>query len=77
MKTTTNNITIEEVNYFGNGNAKCLYRKNGKLQLARIYIDFFNRKVYMSNEQDSSCKVLKGFPEAINEYATQIDFYFN
>ena len=65
-------IEIETVNYFGdNGNAndfnaKVLYRKNGKLQLAHVHIDFFNQRVYIT-KQPKECKILAGFERAINE----------
>lgn len=62
-------ITIESVNYLGrdrskNYNAKVLYRKNGKLNLAHIYIDYFNESVYIP-KQPKECKILSGFNEAI------------
>jgi hypothetical protein len=65
------NITIDLVNYLGhsyerNFNAKVLYYKAGKLYLAYIDIDFFNKKVYIP-KQPKECKVLKGFQQAINE----------
>ena len=68
---TTQEIIIEKVNYFGhsperNFNAKVLYRKAGKLYLAHVDIDFFNKKVYIP-KQAKECKVLKGFEEAINQ----------
>jgi hypothetical protein len=69
---TTQQITIETVNYFGNDNsrnfnAKVLYRKNGKLYLAHIDIDFFNKQVYIP-KQAKECKVLSGFQQAINKH---------
>ena len=62
-------ITIESVNYLGNDksrnfNAKVLYRKNDKLNLAHIYIDYFNESVYIP-KQSKECKVLSGLNEAI------------
>ena len=68
---TNQQINIEQVNYFGhssdrNFNAKVLYRKNGKLFLAHINIDFFNKRVYIP-KQAKECKILKGFQEAINQ----------
>lgn len=62
-------ITIESVNYLGidrskNYNAKVLYRKNGKLNLAHIYIDYFNESVYIP-KQPKECKILSGLNEAI------------
>jgi hypothetical protein len=68
---TNQQINIEQVNYFGhssdrNFNAKVLYRKNGKLFLAHIDIDFFNKRVYIP-KQAKECKILKGFQEAINQ----------
>jgi len=63
-------ITIETVNYFGhsedrNFNAKVLYSKNGKKYLAHVYIDFFNKRVYIP-KQAKECKILAGFEAAIN-----------
>jgi hypothetical protein len=76
-------IEIEKVNYFGEKthsndfNAKVLYRKNnGRLQVAKVFIDFFNRHVFISKKQDKSGKVLKGFDEAINEFAEQTKWKF-
>ena len=68
---TTQAITIETVNYLGdsderNFNAKVLYRKNGKLNLAHVYIDFFNKRVYVP-KQPKECKIIKGFEQAINQ----------
>jgi hypothetical protein len=68
---TTQKITIETVNYLGhdysrNFNAKVLYRKAGKLYLAHIDIDFFNKRVSIP-KQAKECKVLKGFAQAINQ----------
>jgi hypothetical protein len=69
---TTQSITIDTVNYFGNDNsrnfnAKVLYRKNGKLYLAHVDIDFFNKYVYIP-KQAKECKVLSGFQQAINKH---------
>lgn len=67
-------VTIETVNYFGQEsnsndfNAKCLYRKNGKLHLAHIYIDFFNKRVYISKNQPKECKILSGLYCAVNAF---------
>ena len=66
----TNAITIETVNYLGNSsdrnfNAKVLYRVNGKLELAHVKIDFFNKFVSIP-KQPKECKVVKGFSDAIN-----------
>ena len=68
---TTQNITIETFNYLGhssdrNFNAKVLYRKAGKLYLAHVFVDFFNKRVYIP-KQAKECKVLKGFEQAINQ----------
>ena len=65
------NITIDLVNYLGhsserNFNAKVLYFKAGKLYLAHVDIDFFNKRVYIP-KQAKECKVLKGVQQAINE----------
>jgi hypothetical protein len=70
MKTI--NIIIDKVNYFGNSsdrnyNAKVLYHRNGKLFLAHIDIDFFNKQVYIP-KQPKECKVLTGFYKAIQEH---------
>jgi len=67
-----NSITIETFNYFGdsadrNFNAKVLYRKNGKLRLAHVYVDYFNERVYIP-AQPKECKVLAGFDQAIQEH---------
>lgn len=68
---TNQKIKIEAINYFGNDdsrnfNAKVLYRKDDKLYLAHVYIDFFNKKVYVP-KQSKECKILKGFEAAINK----------
>ena len=68
----TNDITIESVNFFGNCNtrnfnAKVLYRKNGKLYLAHVDIDYWAKEVFIP-KQAKECKVLKGFIEAINNH---------
>lgn len=71
MKAT---IEIEKVNYFtgrtydNDFNAKVLYRKNGKLHLCHIFIDFFNKDVFVG-KQAKECKVLAGFTAAIREWA--------
>ena len=75
MKTLTTKkqtITIETLNYFGDldsadYNAKVLYRKNGKLYLANIYLDFFWKKVCFP-KQPKECKVLVGLENAIKQY---------
>ena len=64
-------ITIEKVNYLGqsndrNFNAKVLYRKNGKLNLAHVDIDFFNKRVHIP-KQPKECKILVGFQQAITQ----------
>ncbi len=68
----TEKITIEQVNYFGissdrNFNAKVLYRKNSKLYLAHVWIDFFHKRVLIP-KQPKECKILAGFEQAINDY---------
>lgn len=65
-------VNIENFNYFRAScdkdfNAKVLYRKYGKLYLAHIYVDFFNKRIYIP-KQPKECKVLKGFVEAINQH---------
>lgn len=67
----TQKIEIEKVNYLGNDNsrnfnAKVLYRKSGKLYLAHVDIDFFNKRVHIP-KQPKECKVLVGFEQAINQ----------
>lgn len=73
-------ITIETVNYFGDKgkayNANVLYRKNGKLQLCRVYVDFFNERVYVP-KQEKDAKALSGFEKAINDFAVKSNFLFN
>jgi hypothetical protein len=73
-------ITIETVNYFGNKgkeyNANVLYRKNGKLHLCRVHIDFFNERVYVP-KQEKDAKALAGFGKAINDFAVKSNFLFN
>ena len=73
-------ITIETVKYFGdNGqahNAIVSYRKQGKLRLCRVYIDFFNERVYIP-KQGKSTKALAGFEKAINDFAVKSNFLFN
>jgi hypothetical protein len=70
MKTS---ITIESVNFLSGQtyadkfNAKVLYRKNGKLELAHVFIDYFNKQVFVP-KQPKECKVLKGFNQAIQEH---------
>jgi hypothetical protein len=72
-------VLIEKVNYFGdNGdgfNAKVLYRKNRKLSLCHIHIDFFNKGVY-TTKQPKEGKVLKGFDAAIMDYAEKTRWNF-
>lgn len=67
----TTKIQIEKTNYFGESddsrdfNAKVLYRKSGKLYLAHVWIDFFNKRVHIP-KQPKECKILKGFADEIN-----------
>ena len=68
----TSKITIDTLNYFGeiegnNFNTKVLYTKNGKRYLAHVYIDYFNKRVYIP-KQAKECKVLAGFEQVINEH---------
>jgi hypothetical protein len=78
MKAT---VQIEQINYFGEStgttdfNAKVLYRKNGKLYLTHVYVDFWNRRVHEGNNNPKECKTLSGFMSAINEYAEKRNFY--
>ena len=67
----TKEIKIEKVNYIGHSdeadfNAKVLYWKYKKLYLAHVYIDFFNKRVYIPT-QPKECKILKGFEQEINK----------
>lgn len=76
----TNNITIEQVNYFPElnydiYNAKVLYRKYGKLRLCHIYIDWFNNQVHVP-KQPKECNVLAGFQKAIYKYAEKTKWRF-
>lgn len=69
---TTNDIEIETFNYFGNSedrnfNAKVLYRKKGKLYLAHIDIDYFNKRVYIPR-QPREAKIVVGFEQAIHDH---------
>jgi hypothetical protein len=79
MRTT---IKIEKVNYFGERtntsdfNAKVLYYKYGKMYLAHIYIDYFNRRVYEGSNNPKEHKALSGFMQAINEYANKTRWMF-
>ena len=75
-------ITIDRVNYFselgdyGNDyNAKVLYRKDSKLYLAHVFIDFFNKRVQKS-KQPREGKVLAGLDAAINSYAKKVNWFF-
>lgn len=76
------NITISKLNYFGEStnsndfNAKVLYYKNGKLRLAHVWVDFFNKHVYISKEQPKECKVLNGLESALNQFANNTNFLF-
>ena len=71
------NIKIEQLNYFGQStnsrdfNAKVLYRKNGKLYLAHIWVCFFNRAIYIANQQPKECKVLAGLGTALDNYGKE------
>ena len=78
MKTNKGKIVIEKINYFGGEdfNAKALYRKNGKLYLCHIHIDFFNLKIYAERQQPKECKVLTGFEAAVNAYAKETNWLF-
>lgn len=75
-------VTIEKVNYFGEStgsndyNAKALYRKNGKLYLVHVYVDFFNNHVFVSRNQPKECKVLSGVEYALNEFAVNTNWIF-
>ena len=67
-------VTIEQLNYFGESNdnqeynGKALYRKYGKLYLVHVWIDFFNKAIYVSRNQPKECKKLAGLTNALNEY---------
>ena len=71
-------IAIEQVNYFSKlhanvFNTTVLYRKYGKLYLARVYVDFFNKRVHVP-KQEKDAKALAGFEKAINEFAEKTDW---
>jgi hypothetical protein len=75
-------ITIDKVNYFpelgsynNDYNAKVLYQKSGKLYLAHIFIDFFNKKIFIS-KQPKEGKVLAGLEAVVNDYARKVNWYF-
>ena len=76
-------IKIEKVNYFGQEtgtddfNAKALYTKNGKLYLAHIYIDFFNKRVHEGRNNPREHKALVGFMQEINEMGHNTNFRFD
>jgi hypothetical protein len=68
-------IKIEKVNYFGEKtgtqdfNAKVLYYKNGKMYLAHVFVDFFNKRVHEGRNNPKEHKALSGFMQAINDFA--------
>ena len=74
-------VTIEQLNYFGETqsnqeyNAKVLYRKCGKLYLVHVWIDFFNKEIFVSLNQPKECKVLTGLKNALIEYG-KINYQF-
>ena len=65
-------VTIEKINYFGQEtdseewNAKVLYRKGNKGYYAIIYIDYFNRRVYIP-KQPKGAKALVGLQQALDK----------
>ena len=67
-------IKIEKINYFGqetgsdDWNAKVLYRYNGKLVVALVYICFFRKEFYVSKKiQHKECKVYSGLVQALQK----------
>ena len=76
-------MKIEKVNYFpemadyGNDyNAKVLYRsQRGKLYLAHVFVDFFNKYIHVSYKQPKECKVLKGLERALNNWAIKTKYF--
>ena len=66
-------VIIEKINYFGREsesdewNAKVRYTKNGKSAYAIIYIDYFNKRVFIPKKQPKTAKALVGLQQAINK----------
>lgn len=69
-------IQIVQLNYFSSlqsnndYNGKVLYSKNGKLYLAHVYVDFFNKSIYNA-KQPKECKVLGGLFNVLNDWASK------
>lgn len=68
------NIKIEKINYFGKEtnstewNAKVLYKRNGQLHHAMIFICFFSREIYINKKiQAPECKVYEGLLSALKK----------
>ena len=79
------NIEVIKVNYFesipyGVGrseyNGKALYRKYGKTYICHVYIDFFNKEIYIPTQQPKECKVLHGVGKAVNDFAIKNRWLF-
>jgi len=73
----TQTVKIEKINYFGAStgtsdfNAKMTYFKGGKMYLAHIFVDFFNKRISEGRNNPKEHKVLRGVLEAANEYASK------
>ena len=82
MKYTKGKFGIEKVNYFPeledkDFNAKVLYWEKGKLNLAHIYIDFFNESIYFPKQPKECKKLTLVIQEAIHDYATETKWLFS
>jgi hypothetical protein len=64
-----------EANYAYDWNAKVLYKRSNSFHRARIYIDYFNKKINIAKEQAGD-QVYTGLEQALNNYAiTERWFY--
>jgi hypothetical protein len=78
-KKMTNKIQIEKINYFGEDvtksndwNAKVLYRVNGKLQHAMIFVDFWTKDFFINSKiQAKECKVAAGLLIALRNMKSE------
>jgi len=69
-----NKILIEKINYFGceqtgsqDWNAKVIYYRNNKIFHAMIYVDYFNKDIYINKKiQTKECKVYSGLLNSLN-----------
>ena len=68
-------IKIEKINYFGEANtcsidynAKVIYTYNDKMYHAMIYIDYFNKKIYINKKiQNRECNIKPGLLIELNK----------